>query len=366
MTRIKMYDFPADYEKNRLRYNAAFEAVCRTGRFSAGPFAESFEKSFAAYNGCKCCSGVNNGTNALMLALLACGIKEGDEVIVPSATFTATPGAVAMCGAIPVFADCDPYTWETDPGEVKRLITDKTKAVIGVHLYGGMFDVDAVKKITDENGLVLVEDVAQACGSTFNGRKAGTFGKAGCFSFYPTKTLGAFGEAGAVISDDEALTAEINGLKDHFLAENGDHIRLGYNMRMEGLQGAVMEVKLKDLPEAIERKRRTAAFYREELKNSSALVLQQILPGVEHSYHLFAVKPDNREKFRAYMDEKGIDTGVQYKLPCHKQKVFTSLCGETSLPVSEDLMSKCVSVPVYPHLTEEEIIRVADAMKNYK
>ena len=215
MDRIPMYDFPREYAVHRERYLALFDDVCRTGQFSDGQFSHAFEKDFAAYTGVKYAASVGNGTNALVLSLRALGIGPGDEVSVPSATFTATPGAVMMCGAKPVFADIEPDTWEISVASVEERITRKTKAVIGVHLYGGMFDVEAMQSLCDAYGIPFLEDTAQAVGSEWKGKKAGSFGKTGCFSFYPTKNLGAFGEAGCVVSGDETLIARINALKEH-------------------------------------------------------------------------------------------------------------------------------------------------------
>ena len=364
MHRIPMYDFPREYELNRKRYCDVFDTVCRTGHFAGGEFSAAFERDFAAFLDVPFCAAVNSGTSALFLALTASGVGRGDEVIVPSATFTATPAAVMMCGAKPVFADCDEKTWQISPDEVKKLITEKTKAVIGVHLYGGMFDVEEIKKITDDAGIVLIEDTAQAFGSKYKDRYAGTFGDAGCFSFYPTKNLGAFGEGGAVVSEDEELIRRVNALKTHDAA-NGFAV-LGYNMRMDGIQGAILSSKLADMPDFLDKKRAIAKIYDDAVSDNPLLSSQYMPPQVTPSYHLFAVKTDDRERFRAYMDERGIETGVQYAVPCHKQKVFTDAFGYSPLPVTEDLLSKCVSVPSYPYLTDGDIRFVAEALKNYR
>ncbi len=362
---IPMYDFPREYALNREKYIKAFDEVCLTGQFSDGEFARRFEKDFAEYLGVPFAASVNSGTDALQLSLLALGVGEGDEVIVPSATFTATPGAVLMCGAKPVFADCDEKTWQITASEIERLITPKTKAVIGVHLYGGMFDVDSVLKVTNAHGIPLIEDTAQAFGSKYNGKYAGTFGVTGCFSFYPTKNLGAFGEAGCAISSDEKLIERINALKEHDMRGN-KYETLGYNMRMDGIQGAVMSIKLHDMKSFLARKREIASVYKDAVADNGLLTFQYIPENVEPSYHLFVVKTDDREKFRAYMKEKNIDTGVQYPMPCHLQRVFSDRFGTPSLPVCEELMSKCVSVPIYPYLFDEEIGQVAAALREYR
>ena len=247
---------------------------------------------------------------------------------------------------------------------MEKKITDKTKAVIGVHLYGGMFDVEAMKSLCDAYGIPFIEDTAQAIGSEWKGRKAGTFGKTGCFSFYPTKNLGAFGEAGCVVSGDEALIARINALKEHDMRHD-IYGELGYNMRMDGIQGAVLSFKLTQLDAFTERKNVIAAKYHDSLRESVRLTAQYAPSHVKHSYHLFVVKTDDRERFLAFMEEAGIGTGIQYPTPCHRQKVFTDAFGETSLPVTEELMARCVSIPSYPFLTDEEIGCVAEQLRRY-
>ena len=364
MKRIPMYDFPREYEANRETYLKLFDAVGRTGQFSDGPFAHTFEKDFAAYIGAGYAASVSNGTSALVLSLRALGVGAGDEVIVPSATFTATPGAVMMCGAKPVFADIEPDTWEISVASVEKNITKKTKAVIGVHLYGGMFDVEAVGALCEAYSVPFIEDTAQAVGSEWKGKKAGTFGKLSCFSFYPTKNLGAFGEAGCIVSNDEALIEHINALKEHDMRHDV-YGELGYNMRMDGIQGAVLSFKLTQLVAFTARKNEIAACYREALKHSERLICQAVPEHVRHSYHLFVVKADDRDRFLAYMEESGVATGVQYRVPCHMQKLFTDAFGYAPLPVTEELMEKCVSVPSYPYLTQEEIAYVADRLKQY-
>lgn len=364
MNHVPMYDFPREYALNRKRYLELFDTVCRTGQFAAGQFAHAFEKDFAAYTGAKYAASVSNGTSALVLSLRALGVGPGDEVIVPSATFTATPGAVMMCGAKPVFADIEPDTWEVSVSSVEKLITKKTKAVIGVHLYGGMFDVEAMQRLCDAYGILFIEDTAQAVGSEWKGKKAGTFGKTGCFSFYPTKNLSAFGEAGCIVSDDEALIEHINALKEHD-SRRGAFGELGYNMRMDGIQGAILSYKLTQLDAFVERKNAIAALYRDSLKGSSRLICQYVPPHVLNSYHLFVLKTDDRDRFIAFMEERGVATGVQYRLPCHRQKVFTDAFGYSPLPVTDELSEKCVSVPSYPYLADDEIAYVAEQLKSY-
>lgn len=358
-----MYDFPREYRENKEDYLEIFDSVCETAQFSGGTFVRQFERDFSVYIGANYTASVSNGTSALLLALRALDIGPGDEVIVPSATFTATPGAVLMCGARPIFADIEPDTWQIALADVEKRITKKTKAVIGVHLYGGMFDVEGMAKLCQAYGLPFVEDTAQAVGSELNGKKAGTFGAMGCYSFYPTKNLGSFGEGGCVVSENAEYIARINSLKEH--DKRNHESELGYNMRMEGIQGAVLSYKLKSLDVFTQKKISIARIYRESLRGADRLVCQKNGEGIKNAYHLFVVKTDDRERFMAYMDEKGIETGVQYPVPCHQQKVFTDLCGCSPLPVTEDLFTRCVSVPIYPYLSDEEISCVAAALSCY-
>lgn len=363
MKRIPMYDFPREYAINRQTYLDLFDEVCRTGQFSDGQFSRAFEKDFTAYIGVNHAASASNGTSALILALRALEVGSGDEVIVPSATFTATPASVMICGATPVFADIEPDTWQISVSSVEKKITVRTKAVIGVHLYGGMFDVEAMGGLCGAYGIPFIEDAAQGVGSEWKGRKAGSFGAMGCFSFYPTKNIGAFGEAGCVVSDNAPLIEHINSLKSH--DKNHEERELGYNMRMDGIQGAILSFKLKHLDAITDRKNGIASLYRESVKNSSVLTCQHVPAHVKHSYHLFVLQTDNRDRFISYMDDVGIDTGVQYRVPCHQQKVFTDIVGKTSLPVTEALMEKCVSVPTYPYLSDDEVAYVAEKLKRY-
>lgn len=364
MLRIPMYDFPREYAVNRDAYLSLFDAVCRSGQFSDGQFSHAFERDFAAYTGAPYAASVSNGTSALVLSLRALGIGRGDEVIVPSATFTATPGAVMMCGATPVFADIEPDTWEISVASVEERITKKTKAVIGVHLYGGMFDVEAMQDLCCAYGLPFIEDTAQAVGSEWKGKKAGTFGKTGCFSFYPTKNLGAFGEAGCVVSGDDALISRINALKEHD-SRSGEFGELGYNMRMDGLQGAVLSFKLARLDAFTERKNEIARLYRDSISGSGSMTCQYTPSHVRNSFHQFVIKISDRERFISCMKERGVETAVQYRVPCHRQKVFADVAGAVSLPATEELMAGCVSVPAYPFLTDDEITYVSEQLNLY-
>ena len=364
--KVPMYDLRREYLAEREIWLSIFDEVCRSAQFAGGAFVDGFENAFGAYLDGVSVGAVGNGTDALILALRALDVGAGDEVIVPSATFTATPGAVALIGAKPVFADCDPETWEISPDTVRPLIGPKTKAVIGVHLYGGMFDAPALRALCEENGLYLIEDCAQAAGAALNGIPAGLFGDAACFSFYPTKNLAAFGEGGAVCSRNADLIARVRSLRNHAHTPRGDFSELAGNMRMQGLQGAVLTHKLKNLPDFLKGKSKIAGIYRAALEGHPALRPQKTLPGCAHAYHLFAVEADDRARFIAFMASRGIETSVQYPIPCHLQQAFAGPERPAVLPVTERLFSRCVSVPSYPLLTEGEILAVAEALRAYR
>ena len=365
--RVPMYVLEREYLQNKEAYLSLFDEVCAGAQFSDGAFTHRFEEAFGAYLGGRYVSAVNSGTSALFLALNALGIGPGDEVVVPSATFTATPGAVMMTGASPVFADCEPDTWEISPKHVERLLTAKTKAVLGVHLYGNLFDTAALGRLTQSAGIPLIEDCAQASGAEENGVKAGCLCDVACFSFYPTKNLGAFGEGGALASARREIVETANSLKKHARTPEDDYPVLGYNMRMDGLQGAVLTHKLRTLEAFVRRKNEIAARYLAALEGSTLLVPQKTRPGVRHAYHLFVLETDDRARFRRYMADREIETGVQYSVPCHLQTVFGAYsAGEGSLPVTEALFSRCVSVPSHPLLTDAQVAHVADALAAYR
>lgn len=364
-SRIPIQCLRREYQANRERFLAVFDKVCARAAYCDGAFVHGFEKDFATFLGAKSCSGVNSGTSALLLAMKALGVQGGDQVIVPSATFFSTASAVVMARAEPVFADCDCETWQISVESAAKLINKKTKLIVGVHLYGGAFDVHGISDLASQAGIPFLEDACQAAGTLIGDRYAGTFGAAGCFSFYPTKNIGAVGEGGAVVSSDPALTETVNFLKKHARTPEGDHTCIGYNMRMEGLQGAILSEKLRSLEQRIERRRTIAARYSESIADNPFLTAQKSVPGTRHSYHLYVVKPQSRSAFIAYMEERGIETGVHYPIPCHKQTAFQSFSQGTRLPNTEELFSGCVSVPVDPYLTDAEVETVCDALRRY-
>lgn len=331
-----------------------------------GAAVKRFEQAFAQYCAAPYCSATDSGTSALFLAMKALGIGKGDEVVVPANTFVATALAVVYTGAVPVFCDCLGDTWEIDPQSAAKCVSPKTKAVVGVHLYGQPCDLDALQKLTCANDLFLIEDCAQACGARRRGKTVGALSDAGCFSFYPTKTLGAAGAAGCVLTDRADVKETIDHLK--FFAwdrATGDHPRIGYNMRMDSIQAALLAHKLTYLDETNRRRAEIARQYLSRIDNPR-IVMQTVADGCTPVWHLFCVCVPDREAFLSYMRAQNIFCGVHYPVPCHLQRAFREI-GRTAgdLPQSEALAAHCVSLPIYPEMTQRDIDRVVDACRRF-
>ncbi len=294
MKKINCLDLKGQHQQIKKEVFEAFERVYENTAFSGGPFVEEFEKKFSTYIGSNYTVGVNNGTSALHLAMLALGISKGDEVIIPANTFIATAWGVSHAGATPVFVDCDANNWQIDPAKIKAKITKNTKAIIGVHLYGMPFDIDAVKKICDDNNLFLIEDAAQAQGARYKGKTVGVFGEMACFSFYPGKNLGACGEAGGITTNNEKYNKHLQSLRNHGSVVRYYHDEIGYNMRMGGLEGASLSVKIKYLEGWNNRRREIAKRYQKEIQNSK-IKIQQQPEWADSIFHLFVVTTENKE-----------------------------------------------------------------------
>lgn len=365
METINFMDLKRQYHNIKQDVHDAFDDVCENTAFSGGMFVERFEKDFSNYLGVKYTAGVDNGTGALHMAVRALGIGPDDEVIVPSNTFIASAWGPAYVGAKVVFVDCTNDTWLIDPIKVEKAITNKTKAVIAVHLYGQPFDVKAIKAITDAHSLFLIEDCAQAHGAKYNGIQVGNFGDLGCFSFYPGKNLGAYGEGGAVVSNNEELIKKVKILREHGCENRYYHDEIGFNARLDGLQAAILSKKLKYLPEWTKRRQNIAKQYLSNISNSK-LTFQKQLKDVEHVFHLFPILVDNRIDFIEFMKGHDINCGIHYPVPCHLQKAFKNLgYKEGDLPNSEYVSSHVVSLPMFPEMTDIEIERVIIACNLY-
>lgn len=362
---LNRIDLKRDFRKHKAEYMAAIEKVCEETAFSGGKYADQFAKEFGEYCGVKFCTGVSNGTTALQAAMMALGVGPGDEVIVPANTYIATAWGVTHAGGTPVFVDCTPDTWEIDADRIEERITPKTKGIIGVHLYGQPLDVDAVKSVADRHGLFLVEDCAQAHGAKYNGKKVGGFGQIGCFSFYPGKNLYAFGEGGACTSDHEEYIDSINVIKNQGCRVRYYHERIGYNMRLEGIQGAVLSVGLKYLDEWTADRIRIGERYLSEIRND-LFVFQAHPENTSPVYHLFEVQVPDPEDFLQYMRENGVECNRHYPVPCHLQKAYADLGYKMGdCPNAEKLALHCATLPLFPEMTEEEVSLVIDLCNRY-
>lgn len=362
---IPFLDLKRQHAALRAEIIEAISRVIDDTAFSGGPFVEEFEREFAAYCGASCTAGVGNGTDALHLAVRALGIGQGDEVIVPANTFVATAWGASHAGATPVFVDCHPEAWTIDPARIEERVTKRTKAIAGVHLYGQPFDFDAVKEIAARRSLFLIEDCAQAVGAKYKGKRVGSLGDAGCFSFYPGKNLGACGEAGGVTTNNAGLDARLRSLRSHGSLVKYYHDEVGYNMRMDGIHGAVLSLKLKYIDGWNNRRRDIARRYREEIA-SSGLRMQKTPEWAGHVYHLFVVVAEDREKLKKYLESKGVFPGIHYPVPCHLQKAYSHLgYRKGDFPNAEALSEGCLSLPVFPEMTDEEVDYVVKAVNAF-
>lgn len=341
------------------------EQVASAG-FVGGPEVARFEESFAQYLGAAGCVGVANGTDALVVALRALGLAPGDEVIVPAFTFVATGSAVALAGGVPVFADVEPETLNLDASSLKARITDRTKGVIGVHLFGRPFDVEAVGRVCRRHGLWLIEDAAQAHGAAIGGQKVGTFGDLGSFSFYPTKNLGAFGDAGAVVGNDSELLDRVRRIANHGRTEHYLHGELGLNSRLDALQAAVLNLRLPELDFANQRRREIAGRYLEALDGVEGVDLLRDPPGTEPVYHQFTLLTDRRDALREHLADKGVGSVVFYPIPLHRQPALAPYAPEDlALPVSERSAERVLSLPMFPELDDREVEKVCGVVRGF-
>lgn len=359
---VPFVDLQAQYREIRAEVDAAIARVVESASFVLGREVEAFEAAFAAYTGARFCVGVSNGTAAIQLALMACGVGPGSEVIVPANTFFATAEAVSTAGATPVFVDADPTSYTIDTEKIERAITERTRAIIPVHLYGQAADLDRISEVAARYNLVVIEDAAQAHGSLYRGQRVGALCRAGCFSFYPGKNLGAYGEGGAVTTNDPEVARRVSMLRDHGSERKYHHQMIGYNFRMEAIQGAVLNVKLKHLDRWNELRRAHAARYHELLGDSS-LILPREMEYARHVYHLYVVQTEEREALRQSLTEADIQTGIHYPVPVHLQPAYASLQYKAGdFPEAERQARRVLSLPMYPELTDGQLTRVAEAV----
>jgi dTDP-4-amino-4,6-dideoxygalactose transaminase len=362
--KVPFLDLQAHHAPHMAEFEAAIREVIACGAFAGGPYVAAFEKDFAAFCQTQHAVGVGNGTDALWLALLACGVGPGDEVITSPATFMATAEAISYCGAKPVFVDIDEQTYTIDPSLIEAAITPRTKAVIPVHLHGQTADMDPILAIARKHGLFVIEDACQAHGAEYKGRRAGSIGDAGAFSFYPGKNLGAFGEAGAVVTNNEELAKKMATLREHGQSRKYYHSMIGWNARMDGIQAAVLSIKLRHLAQSNTLRRRHAALYNQLLQGVEEVILPTEAAGNQSVYHIYAVRVSDRDELMRQLGEAGIGTGIHYPVPVHLQEAYRDLgYREGDLPIAERVSTELLSLPMFPELTDSQIRTVADCVK---
>jgi len=361
--KVPFLDLGAQNRPLQSEILASIQEVIAASAFAGGPYVAAFERDFAAYCNTQHAVGVGNGTDALWFALLALGVGPGDEVITVAHTFLATAEAISFCGAKPVFVDVEEGTYTLNPALLEAAITPRTKAIVPVHLYGQMADMDAIMVVANRRGLPVVEDACQAHGATYRGRRAGSIGAAGCFSFYPGKNLGAFGEAGAIVTNDAALASKMRVLRDHGQERKYHHSVVGWNGRMDGIQGAVLRVKLRSLESWNAARRAHARRYSELLAGVGDLALPITAAERTHVFHLYVVRVSDRDRVLAKLGAAGITCGIHYPCPVHLQEAYRNLgFARGSLPVTERCSEECLSLPMYAELTPAQIRAVVDAL----
>jgi dTDP-4-amino-4,6-dideoxygalactose transaminase len=360
---VPYFDLKAQYASLREEVLAALDRVGQRAAFILGEEVQEFEKEFAAYCGVRHCVAVNSGTSALHLALLAAGVKPGDEVITTPNSFIATAEAISYTGSTPVFTDIDPQTANIDPSQITRALSSHTRAILPVHLCGLPAEMDQILEIASRHNLAVIEDACQAHGARYHGRRVGSIGSAAAFSFYPTKNMGGYGEGGALTTNDDEVAALARTLRSHGEVRRYTHDHIGYNYRMEGFQGAVLRIKLKRLDEWNARRKKVAEIYRRVL-TGARLEMQEGAACDERIYHLFVVFVDNRDAVRAKIEERGVQTAIYYPLPIHLQEPYQSLgYPKGSLPHVERACERVIAMPLYPELTDEQVTYAATTLR---
>ncbi len=364
--RVPFLDLRAQHDPLHEEILTAVREVIEASAFAGGPFVEKFEKDFVAYCRTNFALGLGSGTEALWLSLLALGVGSGDEVITVPSTFMATAEAISFCGAKPVFVDIDERTYTMDPDLLEQAITPWTKAIIPVHLFGQIADMDPIMEIAHKYGLPVIEDACQAHGAEYKGKKAGSIGYAGCFSFYPGKNLGALGEAGVVVTNDRSFSEKIQRLRDHGQEKKYHHSDIGWNARMDGIQGAVLRVKLKTLERGNVARRAHARCYEESLDGKADLITPREAAYARHVYHIYAVRVQGRDQLMRALTDAGIACGIHYPVPIHRQKAYRHLGLELgSFPIAERCAEEFLSLPMFPELSSEQIETVVREVKSH-
>ena len=353
---VPFLNLKAQYMTLKTEITAVIQQVINKTAFAGGPFVAEFEENFAQYCQCDYAIGVNSGTTALWLALLGLGVKPGDEVITVPNTFIATTEAISFAGAKPVFVDIEENTYNMNPDLLEAAITERTKAIIPVHLFGQIADLDPILSIARKHNLLVIEDACQAHGAEYKGKPAGSLADAGCFSFYPGKNLGAYGEGGAIVTNNSELNHKIRLFRDHGQSQKYYHEIIGWNARLDGFQGAILNVKLKYLSDWNEARRKNAQRYTELLSEIAGVTVPFEAEYAKHVYHVYAIRVQNRDQLINYLKEKEIYCGIHYPIPIHLQAAYKFLnLPEGSFPVAEKCAAEYVSLPMFPELTGEQI-----------
>lgn len=364
--KVPFLDLKAQYELIREEISCVLQDVLDNTAFAGGPFVAQFEKEFASFCQTQEAIGVGNGTDALWAAMLGLGIGPGDEVITAPNTFIATAEAISFCGAKPVFVDIDEHTYTISPSLIEAAITSRTRAILPVHLYGQPADMDPIMKIAKRDGLFVIEDACQAHGAEYKGQRTGSVGDAGCFSFYPGKNLGAYGEAGAVTTNNAELADKVRAFRDHGQRKKYYHSIIGWNARMDGFQGAVLSVKLKYLSKWNEDRNKNAKIYNKLLAEVNGVMTPKKADYAKHVYHIYTIRIKNRDELVKSLAEKGIFCGIHYPVPLHLQDAYKSLgYKKGDFPVAEKCAEEIVSLPMFAELTEEQIGYVSDRLRGF-
>jgi len=361
--KVPFVDLKAQHKAIQNEVESAIANVIGDTAFVGGKYVEQFEESFASFCGTKYAVGVSSGTSALQLALLAMGVGAGDEVITAANTFIATAEAISHAGATPVFVDMDRKTFNISVEDIEGAITDRTRAIVPVHLYGQPADIDPVLEVARKHNLLVLEDSAQAQGARYKGKRCGSFGNASAFSFYPAKNLGAYGDAGAIVTDDAGYVETIRLYMNHGRRSAHDHAVIGFNERLDGLQAAILHAKMAALDEWNGMRRAAAARY-DDLLGGLDLETPQAMDGVEHIYHLYVVRVKDRDGVRSALGEKGVASGIHYPVPVHLLDAYKDLgYGRGSFPVAEEAADEIVSLPMFPHISAEQQQFVAECLE---
>jgi dTDP-4-amino-4,6-dideoxygalactose transaminase len=362
LVRVPLLDLKTQYETIRAEIRSVIERVLDSQNFILGPEVAGLEREIAEYSQCKFGIGVSSGTDALLVALMAIGVKPGDEVITTPYSFFATAGVIARLGAVPIFADIEPNTFNIDPEKIESKISSRTRALIPVHLFGRMARMDVIIEMANRHGIRVIEDAAQAIGAEYQGRRAGSIGDLGCFSFYPTKNLGAFGDAGMVVTNDAELGERVRMLRVHGYRTKYHSEAVGGNFRLDEIQAAILRVKLKYLDQWTEARRRNAALYRDLLPEAVSAPADD--PNGRHIYNQFVIRYKDRDRLMNWMKDHSVGSEIYYPVPLHLQDCFNSLGGKPGdFPETERACSETLALPIYPELTEEMVRYVADTIR---